>query len=57
MKCQSLLSGKNKKNIICLSSAEFASRAVKVSITWRTTKVYLYDQSDYMSDQCVRVFI
>ena len=30
MKCQILFSGKNKKNIINLSSAEFAQRMVKV---------------------------
>ena len=30
MKCQNLLSGKNKENIINLSSAELALRAVKV---------------------------
>ena len=29
MKCQSLFSGKNKKNIISLSSAEFAHITVK----------------------------
>ena len=31
MKCQILLSGKNKKNIINLSSAENAQRVVKVN--------------------------
>ena len=30
MKCQILFSGKNKKNIVNLSSAEIAQRAVKV---------------------------
>ena len=30
MKCQTLFSGKNKKNIISLSSAEFAERVVKI---------------------------
>ena len=30
MKCQILLSGKNKRNIIKLSSAELAQRVVKV---------------------------
>ena len=30
MKCQKLFSGKNKKNIINLSSAELAQRVVKV---------------------------
>ena len=30
MKCQILLSGRNKKNIINLSSAEFAHKVVKV---------------------------
>ena len=30
MKCQILFSGKNKKNVINLSSAEFALRVVKV---------------------------
>ena len=29
MKCQNLLSGKNKKNIINLPSAEFGQRVVK----------------------------
>ena len=31
MKCQCLFSGKNKKNIIGLLSAEFAQRVVKVN--------------------------
>ena len=31
MKCQSLFSGKNRKNIINLSSAEFAQRMVRVT--------------------------
>ena len=31
MKCQSLFSGKNKKKIINLSSAEFAKRVVNVN--------------------------
>ena len=30
MNCQIMLSGKNKKNIINLASAEFAQRVVKV---------------------------
>ena len=33
MKCQILVSGKNKKNIINLSSAENAQRVVKVKIS------------------------
>ena len=33
MKCQILFSGKNKKNIINLSSAENVQRVVKVKIT------------------------
>ena len=32
MKCQILFSGKNKKNIINLSSAENAQRVVKVNV-------------------------
>ena len=32
MKCQILFTGKNKKNIINLSSAENAQRVVKVNI-------------------------
>ena len=32
MKCQSLFSGKNKKNIINLSSAELAQRVVNVNM-------------------------
>ena len=31
MKCQSLFSGKNKKNILNLSSAELAQRVVKIN--------------------------
>ena len=30
IKCQNLFSGKNKKNIISLASAEFAERMLKV---------------------------
>ena len=33
MKCQSLFSGKNKKNIINLLSAEFAQRVIKVKLS------------------------
>ena len=33
MKCQILFSGKNKKNIINLSSAENAQRVVKVKVS------------------------
>ena len=33
MKCQSLFSGKNKKNIANLSSAELAQRVVKIRDT------------------------
>ena len=32
MKCQNIFSGKNKKNIISLLSAEFAQRMVKVRV-------------------------
>ena len=34
MTCQILFSGKNKKNIINLSSAENAQRVVKVKVKW-----------------------
>ena len=34
MKCQNLFSGKTKKNIITLSSAEFAKREVTVNAHW-----------------------
>ena len=34
MKCQILFSGKNKKNIITLSSVELAKRVVKVKDTY-----------------------
>ena len=33
MKCQSLIDGKNKKNIFSLSSAEFAQGMVKFKTT------------------------
>ena len=36
MKCQILFSDENKKNIINLSSAEFAERVVKVNIQFYT---------------------
>ena len=43
MKCQILFSGKNKKNIINLSSAENAQRVVKVNVAlsclFHTTKL------------------
>ena len=35
MKCQSLFSGKNEKNIINLSSAEFTQRVVKVNSAFK----------------------
>ena len=34
MKCRSPFSGENKKNIISLSSAEFAQREVKVKMIY-----------------------
>ena len=34
MKCQILFSRKNKKNIINLSSADFAQRVVKVNLAF-----------------------
>ena len=37
MKCQGLFSGKNKKNVISLPSAEFAQSVVKVEIKAATT--------------------
>ena len=36
MKCQILFSGKNKKNIINLSSAEYVQRVVKIKGSWYT---------------------
>ena len=39
MKCQILFSGKNKKNIINLSSAENAQRVVKVKIHSQINKI------------------
>ena len=35
MQCHILFSGKNKKNIINLSSAEFVQRVVKVNVLYR----------------------
>ena len=35
MKCQNPFPGKNKENIINLSSAEFAQRVVKVKVSFR----------------------
>ena len=40
MKCQILFSGKNKKNIINLSSAENAQRVVKVKLPISRTNVH-----------------
>ena len=37
MNCQHIFSGKNKKNIISLSSAELAQRMVKVKALVQTT--------------------
>ena len=39
MKCQILFSGKNKKNIINLSSAENAQRVVKVNVFYNSMSV------------------
>ena len=41
MKCQSLFSGKNKKNIINLSSADLAQRAVTIK-GYKNALIYLY---------------
>ena len=40
MKCQIQFSGKNKKNIINLSSAENAQRVVKVNAQWLELPIY-----------------
>ena len=45
MKCQSLLSGKNKTNVIDLSSAEFVQREVKVIMSHHHVKMCLLDIS------------
>ena len=37
LKCQSQFSGKNKKNIINMSSAEFAQRVAKVKFSRKMT--------------------
>ena len=37
MKCPSIFSGKNKKNIINLSSAELAQRVEKINIPVKST--------------------
>ena len=45
MKCQILFSGKNKKNIVNLSSAEYAQRVVKVVLNLvisRQFMIYLF---------------
>ena len=42
MKCQILFSGKNKKNIINLSSAENAQRVVKVKEVTKDNFYMLY---------------
>ena len=42
MKCQILFSGKNKKNIINLSSAENAQRVVKVKIVLHLHVLWLW---------------
>ena len=47
MKCQILFSGKNKKNIINLSSAENAQRVVKVKVNM-VLQIY---QKNYYEDE------
>ena len=39
MKCQILFSGKNKKNVTNLSSADLAQRVVKVNTFWSTEEI------------------
>ena len=41
MKCQILFSGKNKKNIINLSSAENAQRVVKVKLNLKALVLHI----------------
>ena len=43
IKCHILFSGKNKKNIINLSSAENAQREVKVKKTFQHDRVVTHD--------------
>ena len=40
MKCQILFSGENKKNIISLSSAEFAHCMVNVKLQWNVAAMF-----------------
>ena len=58
MKCQTLFSGKNKKNIINLSSAENAQRVVKVkpivaSTTYWKSLSSIFDISGYV----IKIFL
>ena len=58
MKCQILLSGKNKKNIINLSSAENAQRVVKVK-THQQLHVVQQIESIYktgIEKRCIQIF-
>ena len=51
MKCHILFSGKNKKNIINLSSAENAQRVVKVNIPHVDNLFSYYDQpNNYLTN-------
>ena len=51
MECQSQFSGKNKKNIINLSSAELDQRVVKVKHVW----VHENNRSDYSPCHAERI--
>ena len=57
MKCQILFSGKNKKNIINLSSAENAQRVVKVKyqLCNHFNKPFLKNRNPFCSDTFVKL--
>ena len=57
MKCQILFSGKNKKNIINLSSAENAQRVVKVNIDHTPIKLPKYQTETFLYNKIYNISI
>ena len=53
VKCQSLFSGRNKKNIINLSSAKFDHRVVLVKHVEMTMTHYLFKALNYIREQAL----
>ena len=56
MKCQSLFSGKNKKNIIKLSSSEFVQRVLKIILATKKPTKNIFSSCLNMEQKSMRKY-